>query len=195
MRKTTKILATMLAALSLLASRGASAQNAVASTRDFDLYSDTWVATDALGRTLPVGAQLPAPRKDKTVAMFYFLWHGLHGSPGPLDISKMVASNPKTPAWGEVGAFHWWGEPEVGYFRSDDPWIARRNLSLLQDAGADVLFVDATNAATYPVESKVLMDTMRQMRAQGMKTPQIAYILHSHEVPTVDFIRLHVPKR
>jgi hypothetical protein len=55
-----------------------------------DLYSDTWVATDALGRTLPSGAEVGGPRSGKTVGMFYFLWLGRHGEQGPYDISKIL---------------------------------------------------------------------------------------------------------
>lgn len=190
--RTSKLFSTLAASAVLFSAATVANAQSAASTRDYDLFSDTWVATDALGRKLPVGSEVRAPRKDKTVAVFYFLWHGLHGTPGPLDISKMLAANPKNPAWGPVGAFHWWGEPEAGYFRSDDPWIARRNLSMLSDAGVDTIFIDVTNAATYPAESKVLFDAMRQMRNAGLHTPQFAYILHSHEVPTVqtlwDFI-------
>ena len=42
----------------------------------WDTYSDTWVATDALGRRLPTYAEVGPPRKNRTVGLFYFLWHG-----------------------------------------------------------------------------------------------------------------------
>lgn len=78
-----------------------------------DLYADTWVATDALGRSLPLAPR--APRKDRFVGIFYFVWHGAHGTPGPYDLSKILAGKP--PAYGPVESFHWWSEPEVGYFQ------------------------------------------------------------------------------
>jgi len=40
-----------------------------------DLYSDTWVATDALDRSLSDYAQCGPLRQDKQVGMFYYLWH------------------------------------------------------------------------------------------------------------------------
>lgn len=147
-----------------------------------DLYADTWVATDALGRGLPLDA--PAPRADKVVGMFYFIWHGGHGTPGPFDISRLLAANPEAPALGGASAFHWWGEPEAGYYRSDDAWVIRRNLSMLADAGVDVIFCDVTNAFTYPQFVKPLCDMARAMRAGGNKTPQVAFITHAHPAAT-----------
>ena len=130
-----------------------------------DVYADTWVATDALGRKLPVGGEVRAPRKDRFVGVFYFVWHGLHGVPGPYDLSKITAE--PNPKFGGVGEFHWWGEPEIGYFRAADPWVARRNLEMLANAGVDCLFVDATNAFTYRDEVRVLFDTAETMRPRG----------------------------
>ncbi len=150
-----------------------------------DLHADTWVATDALGRKLPLGGAVRAPRSDRFVGIFYFVWQGYHGTSGPYDISRLLAASPTHPQWGGTGAFHWWGEPEVGYFRATDPWVARRNLEMLAIAGIDTLFIDVTNAFTYPAEMTVLFETARQMRAQGNPTPQFTFLLNAHTVPTV----------
>ncbi|PQV64203.1 hypothetical protein B1R32_10647 [Abditibacterium utsteinense] len=150
-----------------------------------DLFCDTWVATDALGRDLPLGGEVRAPQKDKFVGVFYFVWQGFHENETIYDLSKIIAANPKNPAWGPPGAFHWWGEPEIGYFRATAPWVARRNLSMMAVAGVDCLFVDVTNSFTYPEEMKVLFEAARQMRAEGNATPQIAFILNADAVPTV----------
>jgi hypothetical protein len=40
----------------------------------WDNFSDTWVATDALGRSVPTDETAGPPRRDRTVAMFYFKW-------------------------------------------------------------------------------------------------------------------------
>lgn len=150
-----------------------------------DLYADTWVATDALGRKLPLGGEVRPPQSDRFVGIFYFVWQGYHGTTGPLDLTKLIAADPQNPKLGDVGQFHWWGEPEIGYFRATDPWVARRNLEMLAVAGVDVLFVDVTNAFTYPDEMKVLFETARQMRAAGNPTPQITFILNAHTTATV----------
>lgn len=149
-----------------------------------DLYADTWAATDALGRDLPMGGEVRPPQDDKFVGIFYFVWQGDHGKneagKNPLyDMTKIIAANPEDPQWGPKGAFHWWAEPEVGYFKATDPWVARRNLRLLNAAGVDCLFVDVTNAFAYPDEMKVLFETAQQMRAEGNPTPQIAFLLNT----------------
>src|SRR5512138_952147 len=86
-----------------------------------DRMSDTWVAMDGLGRQLPGNAECGAPREGKIVAMFYFLWLQPSMPDGPYDISKILKENPANPQWAKPGAFHHWGEPEDGYYVSDDP--------------------------------------------------------------------------
>ncbi len=176
-------LASALACL-LASSRLACAQQpaAPAQAPAWDTFSDTWVATDALGRSLPTDP--PLPRANKTVGIFYFLWQGSHGTPGPFDISKAIAANPESPQLGGAGAFHWWGEPEAGYFRADDAWVIRRNLSMLMDAGVDVLFFDVTNAFTYFDQVKALCQQARVMAALGQKPPRIAFITHAAAAST-----------
>ncbi len=154
-----------------------------------DLYADTWAATDALGRELPMGGEVRPPQDDKFVGIFYFVWQGYHSKDeqgkNPLyDMTKIKAANPDDPQWGPKGAFHWWAEPEVGYYKATDPWVARRNLRLLAAAGVDCLFMDVTNAFTYPDEMKVLFETAQQMRAEGNSTPQIAFLLNTKVAQT-----------
>jgi hypothetical protein len=143
-----------------------------------DLNSDTWVAVDALGRATPISGEVRKPRPDKFVGIFYFVWQGHHGTPGPFDITKHLA-DPDAAPWGPLGAFHWWGEPQIGYFQAQDPWVIRHNLSMLQDAGVDVLIIDVTNAFIYVPEVTDLCKVATDMRAHGDMTPQIAFITHS----------------
>ena len=148
-----------------------------------DLMSDTWVATDALGRTTPAAETARPPQKRKYVGVFYFVWHSRTDE--PFDNSRSIAANPGSPQYGPVTAFHWWGEPAVGYFRDDDAWVARKNLQMLGDAGVDVLFLDMTNAATYPKDVRTLVDTATLLRREGFHTPQIGFITHAGTVKTV----------
>src|SRR4051812_20124582 len=78
----------------------------------WDTFADTWVASDALNRSLPTFAEVGPPRPDRTVGMFYFLWLGPHLNGGPWDITSIIAHNPgamtnkASPPWGPLHAPH-----------------------------------------------------------------------------------------
>ena len=149
-----------------------------------NLASDTWVATDALGRVVPSGTNLRKPNHPRQVGIFYFLWHGYHGTPGPFDNSDII-SDPSHHSFGDPGTFHWWGEPAVGYFRSDDPWVQRKNLQMLADAGVDVLILDVTNAFTYHKELDTLLAAAEDLKSRGNAVPKFAFITHAAPGSTV----------
>ncbi|HVK06734.1 MAG TPA: hypothetical protein VM490_24930 [Armatimonadaceae bacterium] len=140
------------------------------------------MATDALGRTLPTFAEAGPPRAGRTVGMFYFLWLGEHGSAGPYDITKILKQDPgamqkpDSPLWGALGVPHHWAESVFGYYRSDDPWVLRKHAQMLSDAGVDVVVFDVTNQLTYPRSYNALCRVWSQVRAEGGRTPQIAFL-------------------
>ncbi len=149
-----------------------------------DLMSDTWVATDALGRHMPLADSVGTLKqdKDRKVGIFYITWHGEgnHNLPGPYtDVTKILAEKPSArfdghdPIW-KYGGYHW-GEPENGYFLSQDEWVIRKDLSMLQDAGVDVLVLDVTNGVCYWDEWELLFTTMRKMREEGNRTPEFVF--------------------
>lgn len=150
-----------------------------------DLYSDTWVGTDALGRTMPDSSQVGPPRNDhrRVAGIFYITWHTDNlahlKSPYQADVSKVLGAHPearldaKDPHWTE-GSYHW-GEPEVGYFLSSDEYVIRHDMSMLSDAGVDVLIMDVTNAVCYWDQWKVVFSTMEKMKAEGNKVPQFCF--------------------
>jgi hypothetical protein len=86
-----------------------------------DVRSDTWVATDALRRSLPVAEEVGPPRANKFVGVFYFLWLGQSGDLGPFDITKILSKDPtairdpRSPFWGPELYPHHWGESIFGY--------------------------------------------------------------------------------
>lgn len=147
-----------------------------------DLMSDTWVATDALGRSLPLHDAVGAPQTEKTVGIFYFTWHGEHSLSGPWNITRILDAHPEAlddtnhPAWGPFGDYHHWGESIFGYYLSDDRHVIRKHAQMLSDAGVDALFFDATNGFTYKNSYMTLLDEFRRIRAAGGRTPQIAFI-------------------
>jgi hypothetical protein len=159
-----------------------------------DLYSDTWVATDALGRVTPTADSIPLKTdKARFVGIFYITWHdeGKFGMSSPYagDVSKVLQQSPearldgKNPAWKE-SSLHW-GEPECGYFLSQDKYVIRRDLSMLADAGVDVLILDVTNAVLYWDEWKALFETMQQMRDEGNNVPKFCFWAFNGNVVSV----------
>ena len=91
-----------------------------------------WPATDALGRTLPLGADVGPPRANRTVGMFYFLWHENRPQKnsfgdGPYDIAHILPptreslDKPASPLWGPFGVAHYWAQPLFGYYRERRP--------------------------------------------------------------------------
>lgn len=150
-----------------------------------DRLPDTWVATDAIGRPLPTFREVGSPKANRTVGIFYFLWLGQHTTSGPHDISKFLTNSPINPTWGPEGHFHHWGEPELGYYVSEDEYVLRRHARLLTDAGVDVLILDVTNAFTYPKIVQTLCKVLQGLRSQGERTPQICFIAHSNTAATV----------
>ena len=76
----------------------------------WDTRSDTWVATDSLGRQLPTFEEVGPLRKDRYVGLFYFLWLGAHRNGGPYDITQILAQDPEamekkdSPLWGPMHA-------------------------------------------------------------------------------------------
>ena len=160
-----------------------------------DLFPDTWVGQDALGRRLPTTAEVGPVKSDhrRVVGIFYITWHsdsnrGLK-SPYAADVSRILAADPKArldarhPLWTE-GTYHW-GEPELGYFLSKDEFVIRRDMSMLADAGVDVLVMDVTNAVRYWDEWEVLFAVMEKMKAEGTRVPQFCFWAFNGPVITV----------
>ncbi|MBI5834380.1 MAG: hypothetical protein HZB16_18950 [Armatimonadetes bacterium] len=150
-----------------------------------DTLSDTWVATDALGRSLPTSpAECRPARADRFVGMFYFLWLGNH-SKDLHDLTQILAANPDKPDLGPVNAFHHWGQPQFGYYFSGDEWVLAKHAKMLSAAGVDTVVFDITNAFTYDETLLTLCRVWTELRARGQATPQIAFIAHSSSAQTV----------
>ncbi|NPV45766.1 MAG: hypothetical protein HPY69_02310 [Armatimonadetes bacterium] len=144
-----------------------------------DTMSDTWAATDGLGRRLPGFAECGPRREGRFVGIFGFTWQGGHPRDRVYDISKLLAADPKNPAWGPEGAFHWWGEPHLGYYVMDDEFVIRKHAQMLTDAGVDVMFLDVTNGFTYDHNFLTICRVYDRMRRLGQPTPQIGFLANA----------------
>ena len=138
-----------------------------------DTFPDTWVATDQLGRAVQNPAD-PAPRPDKKVGVFYFIANRVPGAP-IYDNTVLLNQNPQSPAYGPMMSTHWWGRPWFGYYQSDDPFVIRKHMQMLADAGVDFIVFDNTNGPTYPDVYLNLCKVLEQMKADGDPYPRIAF--------------------
>ena len=173
-----------------------SADSSAAENYYRDLFADTWVASDALGRKMPAFDEVGPVKtgKRRVVSIFYITWHTQDHyknfkTPYSADVSKIYKEDPtarldaKHPLWKE-SSFHW-GEPEMGYFLSQDEYVIRKDMSMLADAGVDVLIMDVTNAVRYWDEWEVLFKTMQKMKAEGNKVPKFCFWAFNGPVVTV----------
>jgi len=140
-----------------------------------DVQSETWVATDALGRELPGYDECGSVKENRYVGMFYFITNWLGpDSDGPYNVGEILAENPDDPQWGPIA--HYWGEPEIGYYQNEELWAIRRHAYQLSDAGVDVVIFDVTNDKTFPEVYLPICELWTRMRAEGSKTPDIAFL-------------------
>lgn len=92
-------------------------------------------------------------------------------------------------------AFHYWAKPAQGYYRSTDKDAIRNNMTLLYNAGVDFIILDYTYAtapgydpgsnswSTYIYKPSVaLLDTIMEMRAEGLGTPYVVYWMGSENM-------------
>ena len=140
-----------------------------------DLYRDTWVATDAVGRKLQAHSQVGGVRADKFVGLFYWIWHT--GGDGPYDVTEILKDDPEDREWGAEFAPHHWSQSELGYYISSDPYIYHRHAHQLANAGVDVIIFDTTNTPfTWPEHYLKLCEVFLEIRRDGGTTPQIAFL-------------------
>ncbi len=147
--------------------------------------SDTWAATDALGRALPTAKEAGPRREGKYVAIFYWTWH-VDGNVAiePVNIQMTTQRYPEAvndfehPVWGRVGTRPYWDEPLFGFYRATDPWVLRKHAEMLADAGVDAIIFDATNGSlTWKNSYEVLFPVLEKARADGVRTPKFAFML------------------
>jgi hypothetical protein len=153
------------------------------------------VGHDAVGRNLPPYSVVGPVKKDhrRVVGIFYITWHSDSAHKGNSsyagDVSRILATDPKArldakhPLWSE-GMYHW-GEPEAGYFLSRDEYVIRKDMSMLTDAGVDVLIMDVTNAVRYWDEWETIFSVIEKMKAEGNQVPQFCFWAFNGHVITV----------
>ncbi|MCR5693419.1 MAG: hypothetical protein K6G89_00395 [Clostridia bacterium] len=149
-------------------------------------------AVDNLGRELVTEETAPAKREGKYVGIFYFLWLGAHGTqlydnsiisqvPGALDSEKgwMKAGG------GPKDAFHFWGKPMFGYYKSGDEWVMRKHVQMLTDADIDFLCFDVSNANIYEGAALKLMAILQEYYDKGWDVPKVCFLTNTDSKTTM----------
>ncbi|MDP4117722.1 MAG: stalk domain-containing protein [Bacillota bacterium] len=177
-------------------------------------YSDTWSATDMMGRKLPGYETVGAKDEDKQVGMFYWTWHAqptlldtqgvfnneetlkeyLRTHPGgtEADIKNAWTWDNGAGSWGT--GIHMWNQSIYGYYHGLDAWVMRKQMELLSAAGVDALFFDATNSSlTWTGGYMTLGGVLHSMRQSGIKTPQMSFILPftANDATNMDLRRIY----
>lgn len=155
----------------------------------FPVSNSNWVATDALGRRLPDYKQTGPVKNEKWVGLFYYIWHGGHAPTDTIyDITKILKKDPVNPEYGPKGQFHYWGEPEAGYYYAGDPWVIRRNIAMMAAAGVDFIYFDVTNSYTYLPVVDTYCEISMEMRQKGINAPYISFMTNAKSGKTMNSI-------
>ena len=182
-----------------LAPRPATPQTAPAKAAPaaWDTYSDTWVATDGLGRVLPTFADVGPPRPHHQVGMFYFLW--IDGRTGVVNDNSKIPHIDDAVVPYKAGSWHWWGEPLLGYYKIDDPFVLRKHAQMLHDAGVDTLVFDTSNGYTHDEQVDALCKVYTDVRALNgpQSTPQFAHLLNARadQAAATVYDKFYTPQR
>lgn len=146
--------------------------------------SSTWAMTDGLGRTAPL---CEGRREGKFVGMFYWLWHyPWCENWAPINNTEFMKEHPEAKYdfynenWGVYadGTPQFWDEPLFGYYSNLDEYVLRKHAELLADADIDVIIFDCTNETkTFDEGCEALFRIWEEAKADGVKVPQIAFML------------------
>ena len=167
------LIVSVFALLTILPMTVFGAKNYILETPDYgnvrDTMSDTWVAVDDLGREVSTGDTVRDVQEEKQVLMFYYTWHLPMHVQNIYNIADILKTGAATGRynWGGSPSFHYWDEPYFGYYKSDDPWVIRKDIQMLCDAGVDGVFFDAGNGYLYHDAYKAFFEENMERKAEG----------------------------
>jgi len=143
-------------------------------------FSDNWVATDGVGRTLPQYADCSDYRQGKYVGIGYYNYHQIFSNPSKFqNFPELLKDNPASPAF-EWNVNYYWGKPENGFYHPSDPWVIRRHLQLLANAGVDFLYFDFTNGDQGDSNLDSFMAVAMDMYNKGIPVPKVSFFLNEN---------------
>lgn len=147
---------------------------------DADAVYDTWVATDALGRTTPT-YETAGGRREAYVGIFYFMFLdkrvNVRANFDIIDFTRAYEIGGAQGVWNAAvtDGFHIWAEPYFGYYMNTDEWVIRKHAYMLSEAGVDFIYLDVTNPTMFEHCWRELFRVWKEIREEGQKTPQIVF--------------------
>ncbi len=117
------------------------------------------------------------------VSICYSVWFNNVYRPSVYNITEILRNNPDNPQWGPNTAFHYWAEPVLGYYNSDNTDVIKTHLRQLQEAKVDFIILDFTNGLAEMLldNTEVLCNTALELRKSGEETPGIVFWCQNSE--------------
>ena len=142
-------------------------------------------ATDALGRELPTYEEVGDLKPDRYVGLFYWLWHTpLRNDTPDFDLTEILKKDPYRTHWPHLA--YYWGQPELGYYRSSDEYVLQKHLNLFCLLGIDFLYLDFTNLVMDRAELHLLLRLIGEMKANGYTPPRLVPFFNTNPVPRLE---------
>lgn len=159
-----------------------------------DIRSDSWEATDMLGRKIPSVEDVGAKRTDKKVGLFYWTWREKHArSLRPVNVTKLLEEYPAAeynrdhPGWLGADIQPHWNEPLYGFYRNSDKYVIRHHASMLANAGVDFLLFDCTNVAfVWKDGYSPLLEEFYRAKKDGINVPKFAFMMNFAPLPETE---------
>ncbi|MBP5311229.1 MAG: hypothetical protein J6112_00120 [Clostridia bacterium] len=151
--------------------------------KQLNVDSTRWTFVDGLGRPAVEYAEA-GNVKDRKVGIFYWTWHYNFAGYKAVNVQNIIDEYPEAAndynhkIWktNNVGAY-FWNEPIWGYYAIDH-YVMRKQAELLADAGVDFVLFDCTNGDyTWEKCYVELLNVWSQARQDGVKTPQIGFMM------------------
>ena len=152
-----------------------------------DNYSDTWVATDSLGRKIADFEEAgPVKEGERQVGIFY--WPNHQADKSAVIASEAIKKYPEaktdydhkiwfTPGNASPGSIYW-NEPLFGFYNGEDYWVFRRHAEMLANAGVDAIFFDCTNGdRSFVISSGMCFKAFHDAREAGIDAPKISFYM------------------
>lgn len=128
-------------------------------------------------------AGLDITDKGDIVSICYSVWFNNTYRPAFYNNTEILATNPDNPKWGPVTAFHYWAEPALGYYNSDNTEVIKTHLRQLQEAKVDFIILDFTNGLAEMLleDTEVLCNTALELKKAGEEIPGIVFWCQNSE--------------